>query len=191
MYFVRTSIQILNRLNNSAFTHFRHSLSSGNATTRLMTEEKTDTGIDLPIPTQNYSLQPASSLEAANPVVTGSFNLAAYVNNSQTLQQLVNLGVAIEKWDKIYAADNSWIVKLDFEKDIQPVVKFLVDIGVDPNGLGMFFTKNPFILNPHSSKVEDLFVRTNYLLSKKFTPEMIANIYTRNPFWPLFRYYYY
>lgn len=132
--------------------------------------------------------QPAEpEFEVVNPIVLPSFNLASYINKSIVLQQIVNLGVAIQKWDKLSGV-NSWVVKLDFNKDVEPVVRFLVDNGVQPDKLGRFLTCNPHILNPSLVNLEELANRTHYLYSKAFTGEMIARIFTRNPFWLLFRY---
>jgi hypothetical protein len=76
-------------------------------------------------------------------------------------------------------------VKLDFKKDVQPIIQFLVDQGVSPESLGTIFTKSPLLLK---TSIEELEIRTKYLQSKRFTSEMIVRIFSRNPFWLLFRY---
>nr|CAG4641991.1 EOG090X0C5Y [Eurycercus lamellatus] len=127
-------------------------------------------------------LESDTGLNSVPTVIPPSFNVASYVNQSSLLQNMVKLGVAIHQWDNIHDC-HSWILKLNFEKDVQPVIRFLVDTGITPDSLGKFFTHNPHILK---TSPQDLEVRRNYLESKKFTPEMIARICSRNPFWLLF-----
>lgn len=73
-----------------------------------------------------------------------SFNLAAYVVKSSTLQKLVDLGVDLAKWDTMKDVP-SFIAKLDFEKDMKPHIQFLHDVGVPTEALGKFLTKTPLI----------------------------------------------
>ncbi|XP_057376565.1 transcription termination factor 3, mitochondrial-like [Daphnia carinata] len=123
-----------------------------------------------------------SSFEGVTPIVSPSFNLASLVNKSELLQLMVKLGVSIYQWER-KADVHSWIMALDFKKDVQPIIQFLVDQGVASHSLGHFFTKNPYILK---SSIGDLEIRTNYLHSKKFSSEMISRILSRNPHWLLF-----
>lgn len=113
------------------------------------------------------------------PNMSPTFNFAAYVNKSQTLQELVMLGVELHKLETKKEI-GEFIMKLDFEKDIQTHLRFLHDLGVPAENLGTFITKNPLIFK---EDLEDLKIRINYLLAKKFTPEMISSIVTRNPRW--------
>ena len=129
-------------------------------------------------------LLPDSSFSGVSPLVSPSFNLATYVNKSELLQNMIKLGVSIHQWEKLRDV-HSWVMTLEFTRDVKPIIQFLVDQGVSPDQLGAFFTKNPYILQ---TSVEDLEIRTNYLHSKNFTPEMISRIYSRDPFWLLFRY---
>ncbi|KAB0798472.1 hypothetical protein PPYR_09465 [Photinus pyralis] len=111
------------------------------------------------------------------PYLKPTFNFAAYVNKSHTLQELVKLNVdlsVLEKKPEVV----SFILKLEFEKDVKDLVIFLSEIGVDD--VGAFITKNPFILK---ADLDNLHVRVNYLKSKRFTNGMIASIVTRNPIW--------
>lgn len=111
-----------------------------------------------------------------------TFNLAAYVNKSDTLQQLVKLGVELYKFDKKQEL-SSYILTLDFEKDIKNHVIYLCDLGVPVTEIGNYITKNPAIFK---EKLQDLDVRINYLKSKKFKSEMIQRIISKNPFWLMF-----
>ena len=138
----------------------------------------------IPFQEKNNPLLVDHNFDGVVPIMTPSFNLASLVNKSELLQMMVKLGVSIHEWEK-RGDVHSWVVKLDFKKDVQPIIRFLVDQGVSPESLGIIFTKNPMILK---TTIEELEIRTNYLHSKKFTSEMISRIVSKNPFWLLFRY---
>lgn len=116
------------------------------------------------------------------PYFPKSFNLAAYVNTSETLQNLVHLNVNLSKIEKKpYIAEK--ILKLDFEKDIKKQIWFLKDY-VGTEEIGEYITKNPLIL---CEPLEDLETRVNYLRSKRFTESDIQRIISRNAFWLMYR----
>lgn len=116
------------------------------------------------------------------PYFPKSFNLAAYVNTSETLQNLVHLNVNLSKIEKKpYVAEK--ILKLDFEKDIKKQIWFLKDY-VDAEEIGEYITKNPLIL---CEPLEDLDIRINYLKSKRFSNSQIQRIVSQNPFWLMYR----
>lgn len=137
------------------------------------------------IPSQeiNSPLVVDPTFEGVSPIASASFNLASLVNKSELLQLMVKLGVSIDQWER-KGDVHEWVMTLNFQKDVQPIIQFLVDQGVIADCLGRFFTKNPYILK---SSIEDLEIRTNYLRSKKFSTEMISRILSRNPHWLLFR----
>ncbi|XP_075211547.1 mitochondrial transcription termination factor 3 [Lycorma delicatula] len=112
------------------------------------------------------------------PAIVPSFNLAAYVNNSPTLQEFVKLGVKLYKLEKQKDVAEL-ILKLDFE-DIKHYLTFLHDNGVTADQFGEFISRNPRIFNEDLANLQ---IRINYLSSKKFTSDMIARIITRNPEW--------
>lgn len=119
-------------------------------------------------------------IEHVAPYLKPTFNFAAYVNKSETLQQLVKLGVNLHQIEKTVDGV-PFIMKLDFEKDIKHHIQFLCDCGVDLEAVAEIFSSNPFILK------EDLDVRINYLESKRFNKQMITRILSKNPFWLTFR----
>lgn len=129
------------------------------------------------------SLNPVSEdLSTITPYFSNTFNLAAYVNQSETLKNLVNLNVNLSKIEKkTYIVDK--ILKLDFEKDMKGHIIYLNDF-VQMEEIGDFLTKNPMIL---CEPLEDLQVRINYLYSKGFKENQIKRIVTKNPFWLMFR----
>ncbi|KAG5891264.1 hypothetical protein JTB14_019671 [Gonioctena quinquepunctata] len=83
-----------------------------------------------------------------------------YVNKSDSLQQLLKLGLKFE--------------------DYRDHVLFLKDLNVPTEKIGKIITNNPFFLKEH---LNDLQVRLNYLQYKRFTDEMIQRIVETNPFW--------
>ncbi|XP_067002509.2 transcription termination factor 3, mitochondrial [Anabrus simplex] len=111
-----------------------------------------------------------------------TFNFSAYINKSPTLQQLVKLGVDLHKLEKMKGIPQ-FILKLDFDRDMKPYVRFLHEIGVDADELGEFFTRNPLIFK---EDLDDLTVRLNYLQSKKFSKPMVVKVVSNNPYWLMF-----
>jgi mTERF domain-containing protein len=108
-----------------------------------------------------------------------SFNFSPYANDSVTIQKLVQLGVKIYKWERKYGIPE-FILKLDFQRDIEHYLRFLVDVGVEPDNLGYHVTLNPHLLK---ESIENLNIRLDYLKSKNFSVEEIAQIINANPFW--------
>lgn len=111
-----------------------------------------------------------------------TFNLAAYVNKSESLQQFLKLGVDLNSIERRKGL-GEFVLKLDFERNVKPHLVFLHDLGVQPELFGEFITKNPLIFK---EDLEDLQVRVNYLEAKKFTGQQITRIVTKNPFWLMF-----
>lgn len=117
---------------------------------------------------------------SVTPSLQPTFNLAAYVNNSETLQQLIKLGVDLNQIERRKGLAQ-FVLKLDFKKDIQQHIRFLHDIcGVPAEAFGSVLTKNPLIFKEN---LLDLDTRVNYLKSKFFKPLEIARIAEVNPFW--------
>lgn len=112
------------------------------------------------------------------PATVPSFNLAAYVNNSPTLQELVKLGVQLYKFEKQKDVAEL-ILRLNFE-DIKKHLTFLYDSGIQADQLGDFISRNPLIFR---EDLDNLQIRINYLASKKFTKDMIERIISKNPKW--------
>ncbi|XP_014086298.2 transcription termination factor 3, mitochondrial [Bactrocera oleae] len=124
----------------------------------------------------------ALSLGEAKKDYVPTFNLAAYVNKSPTLQQFIQLGVDLHSIEKRKGLAK-FVLGLEFEKDVKPYLYFLQDQGVSPDIFGEFITKNPLFFK---IDLDDLQTRVNYLESKNFTPDQRQRIITRNPFWLMF-----
>lgn len=115
----------------------------------------------------------------AEPVLRPTFNLAAYVQKSETLQQLMKLGVNLDRLDHTNVGE--FIANLNFKQDVEPYILILTnDIGIPADKIGRFLTKNPNILK---ESLDDIQVRINYLQLKRFTRDQISMIVLRNPFW--------
>ncbi|ERL92381.1 transcription termination factor 3, mitochondrial [Dendroctonus ponderosae] len=108
-----------------------------------------------------------------------TFNLAAYANRSEVIQEFVKLGVNLYYIEKKISEAVPLILRLKFE-DLREHVLFLNSLGVSFEDVGKLITKNPLIFK---EKLEDLKVRVNYLKFKRFNDEMIARIVAKNPYW--------
>lgn len=111
--------------------------------------------------------------------VPPTFNFAAYIDKSETLQKFVELGVDLSKIEKKKGLPE-FVLKLDFNRDVKGHLMFLHDLGILPEDFGHILTKNP-ILFKHS--LDDLETRVYYLRFKKFELEQVQQIVTKDPFW--------
>ncbi|XP_052756837.1 transcription termination factor 3, mitochondrial isoform X4 [Galleria mellonella] len=124
----------------------------------------------------------SSSEDLSNviPHLPNTFNLAAYVNQSEVLKKLLYLNVNLNKIEKKpHVAEK--IMKLNFD-DIKDHILFIKDY-VKTDNIGKFFTINPMIFY---ESLEDLKIRVNYLQSKRFTHDQIEQIISKNAFWLMF-----
>lgn len=129
-------------------------------------------------PLQPVSEQEAVRIIADPPLPPDSFTLRDYVDHSETLQKLVLLGVDLSKIEKHPEAANL-LLRLDFEKDINQVLLFLKDLGIEDSQLGAFLTKNYAIF---SEDLENLKTRVAYLQSKNFSKADITQMVRKAPF---------
>lgn len=116
-------------------------------------------------------------LSHIGPYAQRFFNFAAYVDKHKTLQKLVDLGVSlylIERNDP----DPSFLLRMDFEKDMKPYIMFLSDCGVKSEDLARFITKNPRIF---LENLDDLATRVRYFRAHSFSREMVARLVNTTP----------
>uniref|UniRef100_A0A1B0B7Y4 Transcription termination factor 3, mitochondrial n=1 Tax=Glossina palpalis gambiensis TaxID=67801 RepID=A0A1B0B7Y4_9MUSC len=111
-----------------------------------------------------------------------TYNLAAYVNKSDTLQQFLKLGVDLSHIERKKGLPE-FVLRLSFEDDVKPYLLFLKDQNVPAERLGEFITKNPLIFKVN---LDDLQTRVNYLDAKRFSKAQIERILTSNPYWLMF-----
>jgi len=114
--------------------------------------------------------------------LTPTFSFAKYANKSQTIQELVKLGVGLYKFEAKEGMVQ-YILDLDFNRDVKPYIRFLHDCGVPANYLGEFITKNP---NIFKEDLDDLHTRIRYLRAHDFNMSMIKTIICKNPNWLVF-----
>ncbi len=131
--------------------------------------------IDLPLIEKSKDKLDISDLKPQPPA--RSATLAAYVNENETLQKLVKLGVDLSKVERNQNAANH-ILKADFTQHIQPYIWFLNSVGVHDSELGKVLTKEPSIL---TKDLVDLETKINYLQSKKFSSDSIGRIVSKAP----------
>ncbi|XP_068093796.1 transcription termination factor 3, mitochondrial [Hyperolius riggenbachi] len=112
------------------------------------------------------------------PFPPSSHTLQDYVDHSETLQKLVLLGVDLSKLEKRPNV-GTFLLKLDFERDISKILYFLKDVGLEDSQLGPLLTKNPFIL---SEDLDNLQKRVAYLRSKKFSKKAVALMVFKAPY---------
>ena len=128
-------------------------------------------------PLYKPSEEDLQEVRASQPTLT----LASLVHQAPDLQRLVDLGVMLHRWDTMGKLDLA--AKIDFERDVAPLVNFLLDIGVNIDSVGRILTFAPGLLE---ERPEDLKARVAYLVSKNFTAEEISTIVTASPAWLLF-----
>ncbi|TNN61445.1 Transcription termination factor 3, mitochondrial [Liparis tanakae] len=107
-----------------------------------------------------------------------SASLRDYVDQSETLSKLVQLGVSLWKLEQRPNV-GSMLLRLNFNTDVAPRLLFLKEIGVEDSRFGYIITHNPFIL---TESLENLQSRVNYLKSKKFSSETVASMVSRAPY---------
>ncbi|XP_062384946.1 transcription termination factor 3, mitochondrial [Sardina pilchardus] len=107
-----------------------------------------------------------------------SFSLRDYVDQSETLTKLVQLGVDLWKLEQRPNV-GSMLVRLDFQSDVAPRLLFLKDLGVQDGQLGSIITTNPFILTEELDKLK---ARVSYLKAKKFSSSSIASMVSKAPY---------
>ncbi|XP_035476846.1 transcription termination factor 3, mitochondrial [Scophthalmus maximus] len=120
----------------------------------------------------------AISIPVPDAMPPASTSLKDYVDKSETLGKLVQLGVDLWKLEQRPNV-GSMLLRLDFNTDVAPRLLFLKEIGVEESRFGYIITHNPFIL---TASLENLQTRVNYLKSKKFSSETVASMVSRAPY---------
>lgn len=127
---------------------------------------------------EEVSDEEAVSISVPAAIPPASTTLRDYVDQSETLSKLVQLGVNLWKLEQRPNV-GSMLLKLNFNTDVVPRLLFLKEIGVEDSRFGYIITHNPFIL---SEDLENLRSRVNYLKSKKFSSETVASMVSRAPY---------
>ncbi|KRZ76317.1 RuvB-like 1 [Trichinella papuae] len=108
-----------------------------------------------------------------------SYTLAPFVNDSELLRNFVEIGVDLSKLESRSNAVD-FLVKLDWKKDVQPMLRFLVLNGIQLEEIGQYLTRNPWIFQQN---LQHLTERIGYLKSKAFTVDAIAHIINKARYW--------
>ncbi|KAL7829633.1 hypothetical protein AOLI_G00305180 [Acnodon oligacanthus] len=134
--------------------------------------------VPCPSPFEEISEEDAIQITVPSDLPPVTFTLRDYVDKSETLRRLVELGVDLSKLQQRPNV-GSMLVRLDFQADVAPRLFFLKDLGVEDSQLGLLLTKNPFIL---TESLENLQARVSYLKSKKFSSESVAAMVSKAPY---------
>jgi hypothetical protein len=78
-------------------------------------------------------------VQKLKPALQPSFTLAAYVNQSTLLQNLIKVGVDLTKFEKGNLPNK--LLKLDFDRDVKPILFHLHGLGVKDELLGSILSK--------------------------------------------------
>jgi len=115
-------------------------------------------------------------------VLNPTYSLTTLVNESDTLQKMVDLGVDLSKWESSDGLKGAGLaLSLDFELDVAPRIQFLADLGVHPDRLGHIFTQaGPSLLK---TDLDALRTRVEYLQWKKFSKKSVVKIVSHCPQW--------
>ncbi|XP_061902133.1 transcription termination factor 3, mitochondrial-like isoform X1 [Entelurus aequoreus] len=142
-----------------------------------------DTSLDLDAWSAPRALEEISEEEAATmplrpPIPPASTSLQDYVDHSETLTKLVQLGVPLWRLQQRPHV-GSMLLRLDFHTHVAPRLLFLKETGVEDSRLGHVVSLNPFIL---TEDLDNLRARVHYLRSKKFPAEEVASMVSRAPY---------
>jgi len=161
---------------NSSYIMSNHKCDKGIATS---SDADVDSVVEQSDSLEEESHKTEIDLSAISPALpTKSFSLAAYVNDSETLRNLVMLGVNLSKIEEKDISLAEKLVKLDFEHDVKPVLLFLHHCDIKDCDIGECITRNPYLL---CEPIDDMEVRVNYLASKRFSKETVAVIISKAP----------
>ncbi|KAM7373189.1 hypothetical protein PAMP_008062 [Pampus punctatissimus] len=146
-------------------------------------ETDSQMSIDLDAVAEFSALEEISDKEAVaisvpSALPPASTLLRDYVDKSETLTKLVQLGVNLWKLEQRPNV-GSMLLRIDFNTDVAPRLLFFKEIGVEDSQLGYIITYNPFIL---TESLENLQARVNYLKSKKFSSENVASMVSKAPY---------
>lgn len=131
--------------------------------------------------TENANDQQLST-EIRKQALLPTYNLAAYVNESELLQNFVQMEVDLSSIEKRKGLAQ-FVLGLKLEEDVKPRLLFLKDQGVPAESFGEIITKNPLIFK---LDLDDMQTRINYMEAKRFSKTQIQRILTLNPFWLMF-----
>lgn len=137
---------------------------------------RVDRRLDVDLDPFTEHLHP-DAMRLFQPAPRVSFNLAAYANELEALRRLADLGVQLCELEADRKAAEL-LLRLDFERDVQPRLRLLAKHGVGEDRLGALLTGNVWLLD---EPLENLRVRLAYLASRRFTPAEVTEMVCRHP----------
>ncbi|CAG0896920.1 unnamed protein product [Darwinula stevensoni] len=184
--FARRHLSAISSLEDEKATHLAEQASldekelrpfseSDLSVTSQIEEDQSDTDVE-DVPPVFRKPRTSEDLDLQSPPLPASFNLAPFVDKSETLQQLVKLGVDLHRIQTKGKGEE--LAKLDFEKHVAPLIRFLMDLEIETESLGYILSKNFYLLLEGLDTLEE---RVAYLRAKKFTNNEIGAIVTRTP----------
>lgn len=106
-----------------------------------------------------------------------SFNLARYANDNQVIKNLVDLGVSVWKFDRDSEV-SQLLLRLDWERDVEPYLDFLQNVGIEREVQAKIIGLNPRVLK---EKLCDLESKRDYFITKLFQPTDLAPMFVESP----------
>lgn len=107
-----------------------------------------------------------------------SYSIAPFVNVSDCLASLVNLGVDLSHIELKFKDVAQFLITANFEQDIKPRLLLLHQFGISDGDLAHILTKSPSIF---VTPVDDMETRVSYLKSKEFSCDAILRIICKAP----------
>ncbi|KAJ8683550.1 hypothetical protein QAD02_019342 [Eretmocerus hayati] len=135
----------------------------------------TDFKLDVPGPLDKCD----EDLSDFGPGLSPTFNVAAYADKAELIQEYVKLGVNLYKIEKDQDCMRA-LLTVDLKEELPKYIQFLHDCGVPADRLGDVITKSPMVLKEN---MDDLKTRIRYLRAHDFSRASIARIVTDNPTW--------
>ena len=101
-----------------------------------------------------------------------------YVNESKTLQQLLQLGIDLRLIYLFNRDIANRLLRMDMQRDLRPRLLWLKQLGLNGEQISHMLNYNAFLF---TEPIEDMQVRVNYLKSKRFSTQCIARIAHETP----------
>uniref|UniRef100_A0A8C1SMP2 Transcription termination factor 3, mitochondrial n=1 Tax=Cyprinus carpio TaxID=7962 RepID=A0A8C1SMP2_CYPCA len=140
-------------------TLLQHTLIELSCSSYVLSSVDLDAAVH-PSPLQEISEEEAVQIHVPSALPPESSTLRPYVDESETLSKLVQLGVNLWKLEQRPNV-GSMLVRLDFDADVAPKLLLLKDLGVEETKLGQL---------------------VSYLKSKKFSKQSVAAMVSKAPY---------
>lgn len=106
-----------------------------------------------------------------------AYNFAAFINHSDTLKELVKLGVSLYDIENTNQAAAERLLKLDFMNDCMPYINLLLKNGLKATNIGRFISEYPDLFSQPMDRLEEVI---RYLKFQGFSKKHIASALNRS-----------